>query len=122
MRQAKLDFPVRVTVTMSKEGNSAIGQAQNMCREYRDIDKVVLAAREELERALYAPTWSDYDVISVQFQDNGPWYTYMRRDGYWPGKTSWSEKTDEQINALYARGQVKLLVRDSKQWDQAATP
>src|SRR5262252_3074818 len=46
------------------------------------------------------PVWRDGDVVQVQFHrkrtdDLGAEYTYIRRNGVWPGEQFWSTHTDE---------------------------
>jgi hypothetical protein len=58
------------------------------------------------------PVWQDYDVITVLLgKDHRP-YTYMRRDGYWPGERSWTEMDDDKVDDMWERCRVALIVRD----------
>jgi hypothetical protein len=115
-------MPYNVTITMT---DLRTGRFVNS--EHDDIDISPIHHAEgwftemlsQLDDLNSVPVWQDYDVISVKFRpEDSRLYTYMRRDGWWPGNSE--ERAtglkDYQIDEMYLEGRVEVLARDGKRW------
>jgi hypothetical protein len=111
-----------VTITMSDDKT---GRFVNAEHENVDINPAQCAETwltemvSQLNELNRVPVWQDYDVISIQFRPGDTTrYTYMRRDGWWPG---YSEDRatglkDYQVDEMFLDGQIHLLSREGRMW------
>jgi hypothetical protein len=58
----------------------------------------------------HTPDWRPGDVIVVEYAPGKP-YTYVRGVETWPVDKGRTPKTDDEINRLYANGQVRPVLQ-----------
>src|SRR5262252_4276666 len=73
------------------------------------------------------PVWRDGDVVQVQFHrkrtdDLGAEYTYIRRNGVWPGEQFWSTHTDEVMTTAWHENRASVMVMASVDTEEAEWP
>ena len=74
------------------------------------------------------PIWEDGDVVSIRFEHKkkpnekdglllSDSYTYIRKDGYWPGEAEWSSHDDDVMTKAWFDYRAKVMVMiDGPKW------